>query len=108
MVIIGINFGAAVNEMFMDFIKKMPRPEVWLTAMISYPTVEPADMKCPTLWVVGTGNENAFASSEAYKSKLAGTKVTLAVIDGLTHPQEFEQIDRVFPRELAFTKAHAR
>jgi len=108
MIIIGINFGAAVNETFMDFIKKMPDPPTYITAMIRYPKVEPADMKCPTLWLVGTKNENAFASAEAYQSKLTGTKVTLAVIDGLTHPQEFEQIDRVFAREFEFTKAHAR
>jgi hypothetical protein len=108
MIIIGINFGAAVNETFMDFIKKMPNPPTYITAMIGYPKVEPADMKCPTLWVVGTKNENAFASAEAYKNTLAGTTVTLAVVDGLSHPQEFEQIDRVFPRELEFTRTHAR
>lgn len=108
MIIIGINFGAAVNETFMDFIKKMPQPEPWLTAMIKYPPVEPADMKCPTLWVVGSKNDNAFQSAQAYKSKLAGTNVTLEVIDGLNHPQEFDQIDRVFPREIEFTRLHAR
>ena len=108
MVYIGINFGPAVDETFLGYIKKMPNPETWLTAMIAYPRVEPADMKCPTLWMVGTRNENAFKSAEAYKPKLAGTKVTLAVIEGLTHPQEFEQIDRVFAREFEFTKANAR
>jgi dipeptidyl aminopeptidase/acylaminoacyl peptidase len=108
MVYIGINFGAAVNETFMGFIKKMPNPPAWITAMIDYPAVEPADMKCPTLWVVGTNNENAFTSAEAYKSRLAGTKVTLAVFEGLNHPQEFEQIDRVFVREFDFTRAATR
>ena len=24
-------------------------------------------MRCPTLWVIGTKNENAFKSAEAYK-----------------------------------------
>ena len=108
MIIIGINFGAAVDDTFMAFIKKMPTPEPWLTAMIKYPAVEPADMKCPTLWVVGSANDNAFQSAEAYKAKLGGTRVTLAVFDGLNHPQEFEQIDRVFPREVEFTRAAPR
>ena len=108
MIIIGINFGAAVNQTFMDYIKKMPDPPTYITAMISYPPVEPADMKCPTLWLVGSQNENAFQSAQAYKSKLSGTQVTLAVIDGLNHPQEFGQIDRVFPREIEFTRANAR
>ena len=106
MIIIGINFGAAVNETFMGFIKKMPAPEPWLTAMIKYPPVEPADMKCPTLWVVGSQNTNAFESAQAYQSKLAGARVTLEVIDGMNHQQEFEQIDRVFAREIEFTRAH--
>jgi alpha-beta hydrolase superfamily lysophospholipase len=109
MIIIGINFGAAVNETFMGVIKKMPAPEPWLTAMIKYPPVEPADMKCPTLWVVGSRNTNAtnaFESAQAYRSKLAGTRVTLEVIDGLNHPDEFEQIDRVFAREIEFTRSH--
>src|SRR5262245_54537346 len=44
MIIIGINFGAAVNETFMDFIKKMSITEPSITAMIKYPPVEPGDM----------------------------------------------------------------
>lgn len=106
MVYIGINFGAAVDENFMSYVKKMPAVPAWLEAMLSYPPVEPSDMKCPTLWLVGSNNENALKSAEAYTSKLAGTKVTLEVIDGLNHPQELEQIDRVFSREVEFTKTH--
>lgn len=108
MIYIGINFGAAVNEIFMGFIKKTPDPPVWITAMIGYPRVEPADMRCPTLWLVGTNNENAYASAKEYESKLAGTRVTLFTVKGLNHPQEFSEIDRVFPREVEFTRAHAR
>jgi len=108
MLYIGINFGAAVNETFMSYVKKMPRVPVWIEAMIAYPPVEPSDMKCPTLWLVGTNNENAFQSVGAYKSRLPGTKVSLAIIEGIDHPQEFELIDRVFPQEVAFTRAHAR
>jgi pimeloyl-ACP methyl ester carboxylesterase len=108
MVYIGINFGPAVNEMFMAYIAKMPQRPAWLSALIGYPPVEPGDMKCPTLWVVGTNNENAFSSAEAYKPRLRGTPVTLEVIDGLNHPQEFDEIDRVFAIEAAFTRKHAR
>jgi hypothetical protein len=42
-----------------------------------------------------------------YRDRLKGTRVTLEVVDGLNHPQELEATDRVLPRELAFTKAHA-
>lgn len=108
MVYIGINFGAAVNETFMAALKKAPQVPPWIEAMIGYPPVEPADMKCPTLWVVGTLNENAYASAKEYQGKLAGTKVTLEIVEGLNHPQEHSAIDRVFPREVAFTRANAR
>ena len=108
MVYIGINFGAAVNETFMGFIKKMPDPPLWITAMIGYPRVEPADMRCPTLWLVGTNNENAYASAKEYEAKLAGTRVTLLKVEGLNHPQEFSEIVRVFPREIEFTRAYAQ
>ena len=108
MVYIGINFGAAVDENFMSYVKKMPQVPVWLQAMIKYPPVEPSDMKSPTLWLVGSRNENALKSAEAYKTKLAGTLVTLEVVDGLNHPQELEMIDRVFPREVEFTRTYTR
>ena len=40
-----------------------------------------------------------------------GTKIAynvIEIVEDLGHPGEFEQVDRVFPRELAFTRAHAR
>ena len=85
----------------------MPTVTNWITALIGYPPVEPVDMKCPTLWVVGTNNEAAYASAKRYQPKLPGTKVTLAIIEGLDHPEEFEQIDGVFSREVEFTRAAA-
>lgn len=108
MVYIGINFGPAVGGGFLDAVKKMPAPPVWITAMLSYPPVEPADMRCPTLWLVGSNNEIAMDSAKEYRGRLAGTRVTLEVIDGLNHPQELDVIDRVLPAEIAFTRAHAR
>ena len=61
-------------------------------------------MRSPTLWVVGTANEGAYASAKAYRPKLTGSKVTLLTIDGLSHQQEFERIDQVFPAEVEFTR----
>jgi hypothetical protein len=105
---IGINVGAAVDETFMSYVKKLPQVPVWLEAMIAYPRVEPSDMKCPTLWLVGSRNENAVKSADAYKPQLAGTQVTLEIVEGLSHPEELELIDRVFSREVEFTRAHTR
>jgi hypothetical protein len=47
-------------------------------------------------------------SAKQYRDRLKGTRVTLEVIDGLNHPQELESIDRIFPSEVAFTRAHSR
>jgi len=47
-------------------------------------------------------------SAKANRPKLAGTKVKLVLLDGLTHPQEFAGIDQVFPAELKFTRALPR
>ena len=108
MVYIGINFGPAVEGRFLDAVTKMPNAPAWVTAMLSYPAVEPADMRSPTLWLVGSNNEGAMDSVKQYRDKLRGTRVTLAVIDGLNHPQELELIDRVFAREVEFTRSYAR
>lgn len=63
-------------------------------------------MTCPTLWLVGTKNESVVPSVETYRAALDGTKVTLVIVDGLTHTDELDQIDRVFPSELAFMERY--
>jgi hypothetical protein len=35
----------------------------WLGTMLDYPPVEPSDMPCPTLWLVGTANQVAMPSA---------------------------------------------
>jgi alpha-beta hydrolase superfamily lysophospholipase len=104
MVYIGINFGPAVEGRFLDAVRKMPNAPAWVNAMLSYPPVEPADMRSPTLWLVGSNNEGAMESVKRYRDKLPGTRVTLEIVEGLNHPQELELIDRVFPREVEFTR----
>ena len=104
MVYIGIPFGPAADGIFRDRILGMANRPAWLAAMLDYPPVEPSHMRSPTLWVVGTANEGAYASAKAYQPKLAGTKVTLMLADGLTHPQEFERIDQLFAKEVEFTR----
>lgn len=103
MVYIGIPFGAAAQGAFRDSIAQ--RPIGWLTAMLQYPPVEPRDMKCPTLWLVGTENANALASAQAYAPRLQGTAVELHWLDGLTHAQELSRRDVTLPKALAFTVA---
>ncbi|HYE85612.1 MAG TPA: alpha/beta fold hydrolase, partial [Vicinamibacterales bacterium] len=37
MVYIGVPFGPAVDDLFMSYIKKMPSPPPWISALIDYP-----------------------------------------------------------------------
>lgn len=110
MVYIGIPFGPAAGGIFRQRILEMPEAKrpAWLAAMLDYPAIEPAEMRSPTLWVVGTANEFAMTSVKEYEPKLAGTRVKLALVDGLTHPLELSSIDRVYPQEVEFTRATAR
>ena len=84
----------------------MPVTIAWLTALLDYPAVEPSAMRCPTLWLVGTENAGAMASVKAYEGKLAGTRVTLHLLDGANHPQELERIDDTLSLARRFTLMH--
>ncbi len=75
----------------------------WQSALADYPPVEPSEIRCPTLWVVGMSDAEGMAGVKAYESKLAGTKVTLFTIDSLYHSATLESIDLVFQKELEFT-----
>lgn len=79
----------------------------WLTAMLDWGLNEPDDLRCPVLWLSGSENElGTVASMKAYEEKTAvPPNVQMQIIDGLNHPQEFEEINRVFPAMLAFTKS---
>jgi hypothetical protein len=77
-----------------------------LSAILDFPPIEPGDMPCPTLWLVGTANDDAMASVHTYQPDLAGTRVTVELLEGLTHPQELDQIDQTLPKALEFTRAN--
>lgn len=77
----------------------------WVTAMLNWPAVEPADFRCPTLWLVGSEDRYAMASFKEYEEALKGSRVQVHFAGGLDHEQAFSEIDRVFPTMLAFTEA---
>jgi pimeloyl-ACP methyl ester carboxylesterase len=77
----------------------------WARAMLDWPTVEPADFRCPTLWLIGSEDRHAMESLKAYKGFLKGSKLQVHIIEELNHEQVFDDIDRVFPIMLAFTQA---
>ena len=44
-------------------------------------------------------------SFRKYKDSLKGSRVQAHIIEGFTHPQEFDEIDQVLPVVLAFMSA---
>jgi pimeloyl-ACP methyl ester carboxylesterase len=75
-------------------------------AMLDYPPVEPSDMPCPTLWLVGEANEAAMESVSHYQSEFAGTMVTATILPGFSHAQELRTPDVVLPLAKAFLHGH--
>jgi len=75
----------------------------WARAMLEWPPVEPADFRCPVLWLVGSKDLTALASAREYGASLEGSRVQLHLLDGLGHFQVFKEIDRSFALMLAFT-----
>jgi pimeloyl-ACP methyl ester carboxylesterase len=112
MIYIGIPFGPAADANFREIIlsrlrdeKTSPVTAAWIGALLDYPAVEPGEMRSPTLWLVGTSNATAMESVRKYETALSGTRVQLTKLEGLTHPQELEQIDQTLPAALTFLRA---
>jgi pimeloyl-ACP methyl ester carboxylesterase len=74
-------------------------------AMLDWPSVDPVDVLCPTLWLVGSKNEVAMASVTEYSTNLERSRVQVHIVDGLDHEQEFTEIDQVFPIVRSFLEA---
>jgi len=81
----------------------IPRTVAWLGAMLDWPAIEPHDLRCPTLWLVGSDNAPAMASVQVYQDVLPSSQVQVQVVEGLTHRQELTEIDIVLPIMRAFT-----
>lgn len=81
----------------------VPVMMAWGRAMLDWPVIEPADFRCPTLWLVGSEDRGAMTSVTEYGQLLKGSRVQLHIVEGLNHEQVFDEIDKVFATLLAFT-----
>jgi len=84
---------------------KVPVMLAWGRAMLDWPTVEPADFRCPMLWLAGSEDRPVIASIREYEQSLKGSRVQVHTIEGLNHEQVFDEIDKVFATMLAFTQS---
>jgi pimeloyl-ACP methyl ester carboxylesterase len=62
-----------------------------------FPAVEPEDLLCPALLYCGTDNPLALSKLRERETELAAKGVELHFFEGLTHMQEFSEIETVFP-----------
>jgi pimeloyl-ACP methyl ester carboxylesterase len=133
MAVVGVPFGPAVDEEFDryidEFVEKWGplakaynegkltekkrqsaikgRIPVWVAcfqAMRDWPRVDPGDMGCPTMLVVGTKNKSVMKWAEANREALDKAAIHTEIIEGLGHQQEFSKIDQVFPIVRSFFK----
>ncbi len=83
---------------------QVPVMMAWGRAMLGWPAVQPADFRCPALWLVGSEDRLAMISVREFEQSLKGSMVQLHLVEGIPHGQVFDEIDRVFAAMLAFTQ----
>ena len=130
-VVVGVPFGAAVPpdfDAYIDtFIKKYGplakqqkesgattaskksmikgRIPVWIAcfqAMRNWPEIHANQIPCPKILVAGTKNRSAYQWIKENQSELTDAGVNVAIFEGLTHSQEFSEINQVFPKVKDF------
>lgn len=69
----------------------------WFSALLDWPPVEPYDLRCPTLWLVGSKNEVGAFDDMIQRPDIAQWGVVAQVIEGLNHEQELTASDRMLP-----------
>ena len=77
----------------------------WVRAMLDWPAIVPADFICPTLWMVGSEDRDSIASVLEYQQALDRSLVQAYIVEGLDHGGVFYEVDRVFPKMLAFSES---
>jgi pimeloyl-ACP methyl ester carboxylesterase len=87
--------------------QQIPAMMACFQAMRSWPGVEPGDVRCPTLLLVGTRNKRVLNWVQANGETLDKAGARVEIVPGLTHNQEFSKIDAVFPVISSFLREHA-
>lgn len=82
----------------------VPIELAWFGAMLDWTPVFPADLSCPTLWIVGSNNEAAMASAQEFEKDLLESQVELKVMRDLSHLEEFTLTEKVIPELFKFLK----
>jgi len=123
--VIGVPFGPAVDQAFDAYIRGLEkkyghlaekekseikaagktrsaikgRMAGWLAgfnAMRSWPNIDPNQIRCPAILMVGTRNKNAMHWADQNREALDEAGVALQIMEGLTHNKEFTAVEQVF------------
>ena len=82
------------------------RQAVALGALVDYPPLEPAEIKVPTLWLIGAADVSGLENAKKYEGKLAGTNVTLKHVSGLSYSDSFARIEPILTEVEPFLAAN--
>lgn len=78
-----------------------------LGALVDYPPLEPETITAPTLWVVGSGDAATLANAKQYEKRLAGTSVTLKILNGASYTDCFARSSDMIAAIQPFLNAQA-
>lgn len=74
-----------------------------LTAMVNYPPLEPAEIKVPTMWAVGS-DDSAVENLKEFEPKLKGTQVTGRILSSVNYSDSFLKVDQIMAELGEFLK----
>lgn len=89
-------------------VELLPCILAWSNAMLDWGMVTPTNLLCPTLWLIGSENEDALKSYKEHKTEIPGSKVQVHLLQGLNHEQEFNNIEQVLPIILDFLREEVK
>jgi len=95
-----------LSQQDQDLLQKfdMPVTIAWTSGMLEWGSIEPGDIRCPTLWLAGSKNNVAMFGIREYEAKLKGSKIQVQIVQDLDHMQELTEIERVLPLMLSFAR----
>ncbi len=94
---------ASVERKFIEAVD-LPLALALYQAMARWPTVMPADLRCPTYVYAGSADTLVAGVLESQRTEIETAGMQLRVIAGLDHFQEITAVDRVLPDVLAFLR----
>ena len=85
---------------------RIPALVACFQAMRDWPSIDPGEVRCPALLLAGSRNTGVMKWIAANRQALDRANVQIEIVDGLDHPQEFSQVEQVYPLVAPFLKKY--